>query len=291
MALELRMEPLQAPEEIRFNYEELKTRLAGMVAEYKGLVFTEEQLPEAKKDRASLNRMKKALNDARIGTQKEYMVPFDEFKGRIDELIWMVDEPIREIDEQVKAFEEAQKQEKKEEILDLFAEKGFQSFVTPEKIWNEKWLNKSCSMKQIDEEMNALINKIGTEVYTIHQLEAFSFEAMEIYKESLDLNKAIAEGKRLSDIQKRKEEEAKRIAEEKAKAKQQAETVMEPAAEKAEETESQTIESSHEKAHWQEKSVTFRITASYEQKELINALFRELKEAGIRYEILESEER
>ncbi len=283
MALELRMEPLQAPEEIRFNYEELKTRLAGMVAEYKGLVFTEEQLPEAKKDRASLNRMKKALNDARIGTQKEYMVPFDEFKGRIDELIRMVDEPIREIDEQVKAFEEAQKQEKKEEILRLFAEKGFQRFVTPEKIWNEKWLNKSCSMKQIDEEMNALINKIGTEVYTIHQLEAFSFEAMEIYKESLDLNKAIAEGKRLSNIQKRKEEEAK--------AKQQAETVMEPAAEKAEEAESQTIESSHEKAHWQEKSVTFRITASYEQKELINALFRELKEAGVRYEILGSEER
>ena len=43
MALELNLEPIQAPSEIKFNYEELKNQLTSMAAEYKGLVFTESQ--------------------------------------------------------------------------------------------------------------------------------------------------------------------------------------------------------------------------------------------------------
>jgi septum formation inhibitor MinC len=293
MALELNLEPIQAPSEIKFNYEELKTQLENMTAEYRGLVFTESQLPEAKKDRAALNRMKKALNDARIQTQREYMAPFDEFKGRIDDLIRLVDEPVKEIDAQIKGFEEAAKEEKKEEIRKLFTETGFQGFVTLEMIWNEKWLNKSYSLKQISEEMTQLVNKIGTEVYTIHSLEAFSFEAMEVYKETLDLSRAIAEGQRLADIQKRKEEEAERRAEE-ARAKEEAERARreeaQAAAEAPEETESEP-RTPIQPDHWQEKSVTIRITARYEQKDFLNDFFRKLGAEGIRYEILGSEER
>lgn len=285
MALELNLEPIQAPSEIKFNYEELKAQLENMTAEYKGLVFTESQLPEAKKDRAALNRMKKALNDARIQTQREYMAPFDEFKGRIDDLIRLVNEPVKEIDAQIKGFEEAAKEEKKEEIRKLFTETGFQGFVTLEMIWNEKWLNKSYSLKQIGEEMAQLVNKIGTEVYTIHSLEAFSFEAMEVYKETLDLSRAIAEGQRLADIQKRKEEEAARRAEEARR--EEAQTV---AAEAPEETEPEP-RTPIQPDHWQEKSVTIRITARYEQKDFLNDFFRRLGAEGIRYEILGSEER
>lgn len=291
MALELNLEPIQAPSEIKFNYEELKNQLANMTAEYKGLVFTESQLPEAKKDRAALNRMKKALNEARIQTQREYMAPFDEFKGRIDDLIRLVDEPVKEIDAQIKGFEEAAKEEKKEEIRKLFMETGFQNFVTPEMIWNEKWLNKNYSLRQIGEELTQWLNKIGKEVYTIHSLEAFSFEAMEVYKETLDLNRAIAEGQRLADIQKRKEEEAARRAEE-ARAKEEAERAraQEMDAEATEQAEPSPRTPIHP-AHWLEKSVTVRIMARYEQKDFLNGLFRKLGAEGVKYEILESEER
>lgn len=291
MALELNLEPIQAPSEIKFNYEELKNQLTSMAAEYKGLVFTESQLPEAKKDRAALNRMKKALNEARIQTQREYMAPFDEFKGRIDDLIGLVDEPVKEIDAQIKGFEEAAKEEKKEEIRKLFMETGFQNFVTPEMIWNEKWLNKSYSLMQIGEELTQWLNKIGKEVNTIHSLEEFSFEAMEVYKETLDLNRAIAEGQRLADIQKRKEEEAARRAEE-ARAKEEAERAraQEVAAEATEQAEPSPRTPIHP-AHWLEKSVTVRIMARYEQKDFLNDLFWKLRAEGVKYEILESEER
>ncbi len=291
MALELNLEPIQAPSEIRFNYEELKSQLTSMTAEYKGLVFTESQLPEAKKDRAALNRMKKALNDARIQTQREYMAPFDEFKSRIDDLIGLVDEPVRAIDAQIKGFEEAAKEEKKEEIRQLFEETDFQGFVALDAIWNEKWLNKSYSLKQIGEEMTQLKNRIGTEVYTIHSLGAFSFEAMEVYKETLDLNKAIAEGKRLAEIQRRKEEEESRREEARAAAEEEQRIREEEARAKAAAAPEEAQETVAVPAHWQEKSVTFRITARYEQKAILNQLFRELKEYGVKYEVLESEER
>jgi septal ring factor EnvC (AmiA/AmiB activator) len=181
--------------------------------------------------------------------------------------------------------------EKKEEIRKLVAETEFQAFVTLEMVWNEKWMNKSYSLKQISDEMTQLINKIGTEVYTIHSLEAFSFEAMEVYKETLDLNRAIAEGQRLADIQKRKEEEAARRAEE-ARAKEEAEKAKAQAtAEKApEETELEPC-TPIQPEHWQEKTVTFRITARYEQKEILNELFRKLNAEGIKYEVIGREER
>lgn len=82
------------------------------------------------------------------------------------------------------------------------------------------WLNATVSLNKIEEQMKSLLFKVGTEVSTINSLPEFSFEALENYKKTLDLNMAIAEGQRLADIQKRKqqyEEEQKRIAEERAR--------------------------------------------------------------------------
>ena len=84
---------------------------------------------------------------------------------------------------------------------------------------------------QIEEQMKSQMYKIGNEVHTIRELPEFSFEAMETYKKTLDLAKAIQEGQRLSEIQKRKalyEEEQKRKAEELKK--QPVEAAPEPVA-------------------------------------------------------------
>ena len=86
-------------------------------------------------------------------------------------------------------------------------------------IWDEKWLNATVSMSKIEEQMKSRMYQIGEDVFTIRNLPEFSFEAMEVYKKSLDLTKAIQEGQRLSDIQKRKAayEEERRRKEEAAK--------------------------------------------------------------------------
>ena len=68
--MELKMNEYQLPEKILFNYEELKQELTEKVAHYETLVYTDDQIKEAKADRANLNRLKKALNDERIRREK-----------------------------------------------------------------------------------------------------------------------------------------------------------------------------------------------------------------------------
>ena len=205
--------------EIQWNNEELKAEISEKMQDYKNLVFTEETIKEAKKDRANLNKLKNAFEDERKRIKKLCMAPYDEFEKQVKELVALIDEPIRLIDNQIKEVEEKRRDEKRKEIETLFPTIGFQAFVTLDMIWDEKWLNATVPMAKVEEHMKSRMYQIGDDVFTIHGLPEFGFEAMEVYKKTLDLTKAIQEGQRLSEIQKRKAayEEEQRKKEEAAK--------------------------------------------------------------------------
>lgn len=221
--MELRVNEVTIPEKISFNYEELKAELTEKVAFYETLVYTDDQVKEAKADRATLNKLKKTLNDERIRREKEYMQPFNEFKAQVNEIIGIIDKPIAVIDKQVKEFEDQKKANKQNAIEELFATIGFQNFVTLEKIWDPKWLNASVSMKSIEEQMRSRMYQIGDDVLTLHNLPEFGFEATEVYKQTLDINKAIKEAQRMAEITKAKAdaEAKKKAAEESRKAEEE----------------------------------------------------------------------
>lgn len=203
--------------EIQWNNMELKAEIEEKMQEYKSLAFTEDTIKEAKADRAKLNKLRTAFEDERKRIKKLCMAPYDAFEKQVKELIALIDEPIRLIDGQIKEVEEKRRNDKRREIEEMFPSIGFQPFVTLDMIWDDKWLNATVSMAKIEEQMKSQLYKIGNEVHTIRELPEFSFEAMETYKKTLDLAKAIQEGQRLSEIQKRKalyEEEQKRKAEE-----------------------------------------------------------------------------
>lgn len=221
--MELRVNEVTIPEKISFNYEELKAELTEKVAFYETLVYTDDQVKDAKADRATLNKLKKTLNDERIRREKEYMQPFNEFKAQVNEIIGIIDKPIAVIDKQVKEFEDQKKANKQNAIEELFATIGFQNFVTLEKIWDPKWLNASVSMKSIEEQMRSRMYQIGDDVLTLHNLPEFGFEATEVYKQTLDINKAIKEAQRMAEITKAKAdaEAKKKAAEESRKAEEE----------------------------------------------------------------------
>ena len=196
----------------------MKTELAEKVKKYELMTYTEEDLKSAKADRANLNKLKKILNDERIRRQKEYMQPFEEFKSKIDEIIRIIDKPVMLIDAQVKNYEEKKKEEKTEKINDLFTSKEFPEWLKISLIFDKSWLNASTSMKQIEDNLDGWKNRISAELKTIEGLQEFSFEATEVYKNTLDMAKAIAEGQRLADIQKRKKEAEEAAARMKAEA-------------------------------------------------------------------------
>lgn len=217
--MEIRMNEMQLPEKIGFNYEELKQGLTEKVSMYETMIYTDDQIKEAKADKANLNKLKKALNDERIRLEKEYMVPFNEFKAQVNEIISIIDKPVAVIDKQVKEYEEKQKQDKLAKIQEYYnsIEKAELHWLGLPAIYNEKWLNASVSMKSIQEEIKARLEQIEMDMKIIDDLPEFGFEAMEVYKSSLDVRSALNEANRLAEMAKRKAEQ-ERLAEERRKA-------------------------------------------------------------------------
>ncbi len=192
--------------EIKWNNEELKVAIAEKMKEYNGLVFTEETISEGKKDRANLNKLRGAIDDERKRVKKLCMEPCNRFEKEVKEVLALVDEQINAIDVQIKEVEQIKREEKRKAVQELFESIGFQKFVTLEMIWDEKWLNASVALSKVENQMKETMYRIGEEVGTISRLPEFSFEAMEVYKKTLDLTQAIKKGQELADIQKRKEE-------------------------------------------------------------------------------------
>ena len=241
--MELKVNEYQLPEVIAFNYEEIKNELAERVHIYETVVYDDTQIKQAKADRADLNRFKKALNDERIRREKEYLKPFEDFKNKINELIKIVDKPCEIIDKQIKAYEEQEKVRKKEKITDFWENELREDITTlpPEwltldAIFDSKWLNASVSIATAKNDIKARVEGIKNDLATLASLPSFGFEATEVYKSTLDINRAINEGRRLEEIQRRKEEaeKARKEAEERAKAEQEAQAAAPTACQPAE---------------------------------------------------------
>ena len=214
--MQLEVTPYELPGALTFNYEELKTQLTEKVHIYETMVYGDDQIKQAKSDRADLNKLKKALTDERIRRKKEYLAPFEEFEKKINEIIAIIDKPAALIDAQIKEYEQQKKEEKRQQIREVFEKIGFPEYITVEKIWDDSWLNSSCSLSRIREDFKTVAYKDEQAVQMIQNLPEFSFEAMEYYKQSLDVTAAMAKANDLARIAKAKkaaEEETVRKAE------------------------------------------------------------------------------
>ena len=204
--MELKMNEFQLPGQILFNYEELKQELTEKVSYYENLVYTDEQIKEAKADKATLNKLKKSLNDERIRMEREYMAPFNDFKSKLNEIISIIEKPIAAIDLQVKAYDDKQKQDKKDQIMALWDEMEKPAELKFDLVFEERMLNTSFNMKHVKTCFTDAIDKFNRDVKTLEELPEFGFEAKHVYFKTLDINLALAEGQRMAQIQKKKQE-------------------------------------------------------------------------------------
>lgn len=228
MALELKIvspSPEGFVQEIVWNADEIATEVAAKVGYYKNLVYTEDQVVEAKKDRAQLNKFIAALKAKDREIKDLCLKPYDEFHSKMLKIISLVEEPARLIDTQVKDFEDKQKREKEAEIRKLFDAKGFQPWVTPERIWNPKWLNKSYSLKQIDADLTTIQHKIGEDILLINGQKEGMQAALSEYKRTMDVTAAMAAAQRYMEV-KRAEDELKNQVEEQKRSSAQMDGIM-----------------------------------------------------------------
>ena len=202
---------------IETNFEEIKVALAAGLEEYKGMVFTAESQPEAKRTVASLRKLKKAMNDRRIEIKKTFMAPYTNFEAQVKELDKLIDEPIDFISGQIEEFERRRVEAKKAMICEIYtgimAEHGtVMEYLPLDRIYDSRWENSTTTQKAIIEAITAHVEHVEKDLDTIRAMESeFEDKGLAKYKATLELSDAITA---MNQYQKQKEEILRRQAEE-----------------------------------------------------------------------------
>lgn len=187
------------PKAIDFNFEEIKGELMERLARYKALVVTGETIKSGKEDRAKLNKLKTAIEDRRKEVKKICLAPYDAFESKCKELVGMIDDASSGIDKQIKEFDEAAKEEKRGQIEAAYRECiGDLSGLLPvEKLFDQKWLNKTVLLAAATAEMKAIIGKAGNDIKVIRAMNCKCEDQMiTAYLARLDMSAALMEKSR-----------------------------------------------------------------------------------------------
>lgn len=218
---------------IEWNSEEIRKQVQMMMSAYTDVVYTENTMKVAKDDRATLNKFKKVIEDRRKEVKKKCMEPYEQFEKEVKEITALIDKPIGMIDSQIKEYEEKQKAEKKSQIQAAYDESigEFGNDLPFERVFDTRYLNATFSLSKAMSEVIEKIEKFKTDIATIDSLDSkHKLNVRDVYVRTLDLSQAMAEDRRLRELEERLEadrkakEEAERIAaEQKAAAQSESE--------------------------------------------------------------------
>lgn len=189
---------------VEWNYSELKQWLTDGLALYKGRVYDDSQMTEAKKNAAELRKLAAAIDGKRKDVKKKFLAPYEEFEAQAKELVGLIDQQVDEIAAQIKAHDDEAKARKLEQIKALYAEVfgDLAELIPFAKIENPKWLNVTYRMAQVETDLRA---KAGAAHAALSSIKALSLDpeldsqVKHTYLETLDLSRALAAKARIED--------------------------------------------------------------------------------------------
>lgn len=244
---------------IDFNHEEIKKELQKSLKKYEGIVYTDDSISNAKTDRATLNKFKDAIETKRKEIKKLCLKPYEDFEAKIKEITAMVDKPIIAIDGQVKAYEQKKREEKRAQIIEIYNGLiGDLAELLPlERIFNDRWLNATFTIKNIETEISGYITKVCEGLKVIGELKTeFELQVKDVFLKTFDLASALTENTRLLAQKARMEEYEKQKSAEVKKPIEPAKKVQE-----------------HEPIIEPRQTIIFKVTATSEQFNLIREFF------------------
>lgn len=204
------------------NFKEMQAELATMMQAYAGLSVTEENLPERKKDVATLRKIKTAIEDKRKAAKKEYEKPLKQFEAECKKLTALIDKEVDRITADMNAYEQKRIAEKRETVKRLYDENigEFAEYLPLESLRRPQWDNKTYTEKDIIFDIQESVIAVREDFRTIETMcEPWVAECKEVYKTS-GLTAAF---QRFKDLQK-----AKEVAEASVKASEQQAPTPEP---------------------------------------------------------------
>lgn len=157
---------------------------------YECITYTEDDIKEAKADRAMINKSSKALNDTRIELEKIYMQPFNKFKDVVKDTCAMLDLTSNNIDLQIKKFEQEEKDAKMKQIRDYFDEHN-EYLINFDRCFKSNWLNKNKGIAIVRAEINELFEVVAADFEKLKEHfdgEPCYMAIIDRYQATLDYN-------------------------------------------------------------------------------------------------------
>ena len=195
------------------DYEKIKELVTEDNEKYKNYLVTEETLDMDTKKRAELRKQAKAIDDRRKEIEKEISAPIKEFKAKCDLLKKMYEESADLIDTQIKVFENKTKEEKKKNIIVLYEEifGELKEVVSFEKIFDDRWLNKTTKEKEIEVDIKNLKEKVENGLKAIETLNSeFEVELKNTFLEDFDITRAMFKRTQLEEQKEKMEQVSQR---------------------------------------------------------------------------------
>lgn len=215
---------IEGVQKITDNMSEVKEYALKTKEYYETLVYNDEQIKEAKDERASINKVVKKVADYRKDIVEKFNKPLEEFVKTAKETESILKEASNCIDVQIKKYEEEEKQAKKKECKELFDNLvgDLSELISFEKVFDNRWLNKTTKMTEVEQDIKNVIEKVNTGLQAIKGLNSeFETELINTFLQDYDLSKAIMKNtqlkeqkERLSKTEVAKEETKKEIVKE-----------------------------------------------------------------------------
>lgn len=178
---------IKQPVIISGNFEEMQQELSNMMQAYAGLEVTEENLPERKKDIATLRKIKTAIEDKRKAAKKDYEKPFKAFEAECKKLTGIIDKEIDRINADMDVYDKKRIAEKRKVIDRLYAENivDYADYLPLATIFRPQWDNKTYTENAIITDIQEAVLTVKTDFQTIDTMcDPWQEECKAVYKVS-----------------------------------------------------------------------------------------------------------
>ncbi len=179
------------PAVVEFNYEEVEQELNNLLKKYEGLTFTEKEAKECRNTLTELRKVKNSIEKYRKDTKKQLTEPIKAFEEKCKKLNEKVSEVMDPLKEQADAFDEKQKEEKRIKVTEI-KERVIEDLQLADEVAElllieDRFLNKSTTLKSIEEDLHEQANQLITQ----KQNEAQTKELIKQHVEIVNLKNDI----------------------------------------------------------------------------------------------------
>lgn len=178
---------ITTPAVIDGNFAEVKQGLEKMMTAYAEIVVTEDNIPDCKKDVATLRKIKAAIDGKRKEVKREHEKPIKEFEARCKKLTAVIDKEVDRINSALDGYEVKRIAEKAHVIKALYADNigEFGEYLPLDRIWRKNWNNKTCSEREIASDIQQMVLKVRQEITVIKQTcGEFVDDCLTVYRQS-----------------------------------------------------------------------------------------------------------